>query len=464
MNAKPLSVLAVVGLLVFAGTGGLAVQSTATVGDGDSQTQAQTQTHANETDADGYVFEQGSVCQPIEPLESGDPIDEFYDYRDHETHPEDGERLYSSYGTTHLQEDDTSILFLHDGPDGLSLVMVHGQLDGNGDPNYMTFDIVGLPGQAEWVVRNDAYTSETNRDEFHRGDGWANASWIQRGDRTGGGAIQGGLDGEFAVTVQPAFNDDATLTHENHGHPNPDFYGEGEVESWDVLSGSADEPDRTTLPSLEEPVTIRTGTCDDPSITYDRTDDAITASIGAATPDDSVAVQPTTGSTDGVEFERLEVTDVDGDASVTVENSSPEPIPESPENNASIANLAVTGDHDASATVTFSVDGDVLEDADLEPEEVALYERDGNGDDWSELETTVHDDGDTYRFSADGASLTDVAVAQAQPASDDSDGDSGTSGSEPSEQRANPIPGFGILVVVAAVSLVTLWAVRAYSR
>jgi hypothetical protein len=399
---------------------------------------------AADANTDSYVFEQGEVCEPIEPLESGETVEEFYDYRDHQTHPEGVERSYSSYGTTHLQADDTSVLFLHDGSDGLSLVMVHGRLDGDGDDTYATLDVVGLPADAEWVVRNDAYDSEENLDEFHRGDGWANASWIQRGDRTGGGAIQGGLDARFAVTVHPAFNDEAAITPENHDHPDPDFYSEGEVEAWDVLSGSADEPDRTTLPSLSNPVTIRTGTCEDPSRTYDRTDDGITVDVTGADPDDRIDVQPTAGTADGIQFERVELSGVDGDGSFEFESALPEGLPSSPDGTDSLSSLVTDGDaQEVPATVTFSVTQEFLDEHGLDPESIGLYEADDEG--WSQAETTVSDESDTgYRFTAEVSSLEALVVA----------GETGSAADEsgPFGELSLSVPAVGVTVGVLVVT------------
>ncbi|KYH24081.1 hypothetical protein HAPAU_41600 [Halalkalicoccus paucihalophilus] len=415
-----------------------------------SRAEVEQQDSAAIQDTDSYIFEQGDVCQPIEPLESGETIEEFYDYRDHQTHPEGVERSYSSYGTTHLQEDDTSILFLHEGPNGLSLVMVHGRLGGDGDENYVTFDLIGLPNQADWVVRNDSYTSEENVDEFHRGDGWASASWLQRGDRTGGGAIQGGFDGEFAVTIQPAFNDEATVTPENHGHPDPDFYDEGEMEAWHVLSGSADDPDRMTLSSLEEPVTIRTGTCEAPSIVYDRSDDGITVDVVDAEPDDRVSLQPTTGTNDAIQFEQIEITGVDGDFSLNFENEPPERVPSSPDGTDSLSYLLMNGEpaQDIQTSVTFSIDRELLEEQDLEPKSIALYEA-ADGE-WVQSETTVSNESDTgYQFIAEVSSLEAVTVAEQQGDTDDDDG-----------PEVLSLPVVGGITLGALPVIIVLWVLR----
>ncbi|WP_265107822.1 PGF-pre-PGF domain-containing protein [Halosolutus halophilus] len=364
--------------------------------------------------SDSYVLEQGGECRRIEPLQSGESIEEFYDYRNHETHPEDVERRYSSHGTTHLQEDDTSILFLHEGTNGTSLVMVHDRLGGETSGGVVTFDIVGLPSDAEWVVQDDLYDGETNMVEWYRGERYAGASWIWSESRTDGGAIRGGLDDDFAVTIHPAFNEDAEH-YDNDDLHDPDYFEDGELTEWEALSGSAEDPDRTTL-SMDEPVTIRTGTCDDPSVSYERTDDGISATVTGAEPDDRVAVTPTTGSNDAIEFEEVELRDVESDGSISFVNGQTDVPKTSPNGVESFTDLTITTDggiSDAAATVSFTVNGSYLEDREIEPERVALYVQDGET--WTESPTTLRDEsGDSYRFTANVTSLSTVTVAPAQ--------------------------------------------------
>lgn len=440
MRANALAAVAVAALLVVGGVGGIVQLSAANTGTSAAQASLQP--------ADSYVVEQGESCQPIEPLSSNGTVESFYDYRNHETHSEDEDRRYSSYGTQNLQEDDTSLLFLHEGTDGMSLVMVNDRLEGDTEGGAATFDIVGLPAEAEWVVQDDLYDGESNMAEWDNGDGWAAASWIWSESRTDGGAIQGGLNDQFAVTIHPAFNEDAEH-YDNEDLYDPEFHGNGTIEEWEVLSGDADDPDRTTLESLEEPVTIRTGTCDSPSVTYDRTDDSTTANIEGASADDQLPLQSTAGTEDGVTFETVELTGVEGSTTVTFENSQPEGLPDSPAGVDSLSHLTITGDavSTASATVTFSVDADLLEEQGLDPADVALYAAEDG--EWVETETTLSDEsGTTYQFTAEVDSLESVTVAQQQ-----------STGSESS------IPGFEIGVAVAAIALLTtLWAVRNRER
>ncbi|TMT87944.1 PGF-pre-PGF domain-containing protein [Haloterrigena sp. H1] len=361
--------------------------------------------------ADSYVVEQGSFCQPIEPLSGDETIESFYEYRSHETHPDDVERLYSSYGTTNFQRDDTSSLFLYEGPDGLSLGMVHDRLGGESEGALVTLELAGLPHESQWVVKDDNYTGETRMDEYERGDGWAAASWAYQDGRTDGGALRGGLDGEFAVTAHPRFNEDAAFAGSEL--PVSGIPESGGIEEWDVLSGSAENPDRTSLPSLDDPITIRAGTCEEPSVTYDRTSNGITADITNAAPDDSIGVQPTRGTDDGVRFDRVELTGIDGDALVTFESrfsevSETPPADVDPLSYLTVAEQSETSD--AEATVSVTVSKDRLKERGLEPDEIALYEQ--RGDEWTAVETTVSDESENeYRFKANVTSLSTVAVA-----------------------------------------------------
>ncbi|NHN47780.1 hypothetical protein G9464_09245 [Halostella sp. JP-L12] len=207
------------------------------------------ETRETERDDAEFALEQGDDCVPFAPLPGDDPVEAFYDYRAPFTDPAAG--TYSSHGTTDLQEGDASVLFLYDGPEGLSLVVVHGRLDGDSDGGYVTFEMTGLPESGEWVVRDDDYDGQTSYDVWDRDGDEATVSWTWGAGRTDGGAFRGLADLD-ELTIDPAFNDAAELAGE---------YNEGEVETWVALSGDADDPDRTEL-ALDERVTIRRGACD----------------------------------------------------------------------------------------------------------------------------------------------------------------------------------------------------------
>ncbi len=402
---------------------------------------------------DGYVVEQDGICQPIDPLETDESIEAFYDYRDHETHPEGVDRLYSSYGTTDYQESDTSLLFVHEGTDGTNLVMVHDELEGNTSGGVITFDIAGLPHESDWTVMNDAYEGETNHDEFDRGDGWASADWAYIQNRTGGGAI-GPLDGPFALTLEPAFNEDADLydadvaeefDDENVTGHGGDWWDGGEIDEWHLLSGDADDPDRYELDSLAEPVTVRAGSCDDPTVSYDRIDDGLEATIEDAGPEEPISLQPTSGTDTGVSFDRFDATDLPSETSIAFENSEHGP---SDGDLDSLSALAVDSDAAGAGTVQFTVDAAVLANADLTPEEVVLYQADG--EEWTEAETThLEDRGGTHVYDAEVDSLTDLAVV-ADPNTD--------------EERGLGTGVAGIVTVVTTLALTAVWVRGARGR
>ncbi|RQG97036.1 hypothetical protein [Natrarchaeobius chitinivorans] len=438
MKSNASSAVAVALLLIVSGVGGVVVGA-------NTGTAAQASTQS----ADSYVVEQGDLCQPIEPLSTDGTVESFYDYRNHETHPDADpeERQYSSYGTEHLQEDDTSLLFLHQGTDGTSLVVIHDQVNGDTEGGVATFDIVGLPAESEWVVQDDLYDGESNMAEWDEGEGWVSASWIWRDARTDGGAVQGGLNDEFVATIHPRFNENSPFYGDDELY-DPEFFEDGEITDWHVLSGDAENPERTEIPSLEDPVTIRTGTCDDPSVAYDRTDDGLLAGVAGASADDRVFLQPTTGSADDVHFERIELTGLEGDATFAFENDRPDGPPESPDDVESLSHLSVETDADVSGTVDFTVDADLLSERELEPDELALYEV--NGSAWTESETTVRDDsGGAYHLTANVSSMDGFAVAQQQP--------------EPTDEgsHAYPSPGFEAgAALVVVFSLAVVWVLR----
>jgi hypothetical protein len=195
-----------------------------------------------------YSLEQGDDCAPLAPLQGEDPVAAFYDYRAPFTDPEAG--TYSSHGTTDLQEDDASVLFLYDGPEGLSLVLVHGRLDGGGDGGNVTFEMSGLPESGEWVVADDDYDGETSYDVWERDGDESTVSWTWQGGRTDGGAFRG-LGDLDELAIDPAFNDAAALADE---------HDVGQVTRWVALSGDAADPERTEL-ALDERVTVRPGAC-----------------------------------------------------------------------------------------------------------------------------------------------------------------------------------------------------------
>ncbi|MBX0284931.1 hypothetical protein EGH22_01205 [Halomicroarcula sp. F28] len=276
---------------------------------------------ATTTDADDhrtFTVEQDGDCYPVVPLSGDEPVEAFYEWGL-------DERSYSSEGTRELQDSETSLLFLYRGPEGLSLVVVHDAADDGTPGGKVTFEITGIPGSATWAVKDDLYEAETNVDTWEvngtvleanestitddynassenetAGDGnetepYQNETedtaidqgkndtagdgnetepdqnetaastrtdeidWWWTTGRTDGGALRGLAVDDLELRIEPAFNDEAELE---------DTPNDGEVTSWELLSGDREDPDRTAL-DLDEPLTLRTGSCDGDTPTAD---------------------------------------------------------------------------------------------------------------------------------------------------------------------------------------------------
>ena len=197
-----------------------------------------------------FVIEQGDRCVPVTPLSGSEDAEEFYDYRNPENSDGEGRYSYSSYMPHHLQAAETSRLFLYDGPDGVSLVMVHNERDAGRGDSAATFSFSGLPSSGEWAVVDDDYSGQDDRFSRTRID------WTWMGTRNDGGVFRGIDRADLDLTITPRWNEDAAL------YDSPEQRS-GRIEQWQVLSGSLSDPQVTTLPSMSDPVTIRAGTCGD---------------------------------------------------------------------------------------------------------------------------------------------------------------------------------------------------------
>lgn len=198
-----------------------------------------------------FVVEQGGETYEIQPLRTGETIEEFYSYRS-DGHPH-------SHMGTNIDKSDSSELFLWDGPNGLSLVTQHDRRydTGGGD---VTFVFSGLPDDGEWVVRdddpgNDVYTSNTE------------VEWHWGSDHTDGAAYRS-LDGEFEVTIEPSF-----------------ISG---INQWRLLSGDPASPDVEQL-DMDTPVTIRAVADETQSELGDAFTKARNEKLGLASQIDSVS-------------------------------------------------------------------------------------------------------------------------------------------------------------------------------
>lgn len=173
-----------------------------------------------------------STTYEVTPLSGDRPIEDFYG-------------ASSQFSSTRLEEPETSHLFLYDGPNGLSLVVIH-DAPTDGEDGAVSFDFTGLPtAEGQWVVQDDGGDFDSSTDTS------VDWRWPVYGHKDGG-AWRGGLDDSFSVTIDPLFNGDARR--------GPQY---DEIKRWRFLSGDASSPDRLPL-DMDQPVTITTGTVQDP--------------------------------------------------------------------------------------------------------------------------------------------------------------------------------------------------------
>lgn len=210
-----------------------------------------------------YALVQDERCVPIQPIRGDEPVEQFYDYRlpekyvsDENGGSADDHRRYGSAGTEHLQRPRTSIAFLYRGPEAMSIVFVHGDVDVE-DAGSVTFRISGLPSDGEWVVKDDLYRNSTadevagtNYDRWDVEGGDHRVDWTWGRNGTDGGAFRG-LGDAFEVVVRPAFNEEASLYGEHF---------DGEITDWEFLSGPEGDPERIGL-AMDEPIRITTEAC-----------------------------------------------------------------------------------------------------------------------------------------------------------------------------------------------------------
>lgn len=201
------------------------VTATVPTGAGGPGTHVQASGHDSPVPSGAFAVVQETtppVVEVIEPLSTGQSVEAFYSFNDPDSNSANppGEIIRSG----------VSNLFLFQGPEGLSLVLIHDRA-GDGDGGEAHVDFEGLPEDGGWVVRDDpGYGGHTDTYAVDHVDwGWA-------GCCTDGGAYRG-LGGFSVVTV------------------NATFLGGwgGTIDAWHVLSGDVEDPDRTEL-DPEEPV------------------------------------------------------------------------------------------------------------------------------------------------------------------------------------------------------------------
>ncbi len=195
-----------------------------------------------------FIVQQGDTCTEVTPLGDGSQsVEAFYNYE-----VLNDTANYSSLGTTGIQEDQTSQLFVYRGSEGLSLVFLHDQINQPGG-FVGTADISGLPADGEWAVEDDNYTDRD--DTFDYTETGAHIEWNSNGGRTDGAAFRGlGSSDYSTITADVRFNDavERYPFEEWSGSPS-----DNEIERWIVRSGNGD----TTELDINTPVEISPGTC-----------------------------------------------------------------------------------------------------------------------------------------------------------------------------------------------------------
>ena len=207
-----------------------------------------------------FTISQGGRSYEVTPLSGSMPVEELYDLRipsqfggdNGATDPGTGP-YFTSVGTTALQRESTTITFLYDGPNGLSLVVVHDKAGGTGGSASWT--VSGSLGGTEWLVKDDFYTdtstgdpADTNYDRWQLDGTEDEIDWTWSANATDGGVI-GYLDDGVEVVIQPTYGSAAALAGQ---------YYTGTVDAWQFLSGDIDSPDRIDL-ALDSTVEIRSG-------------------------------------------------------------------------------------------------------------------------------------------------------------------------------------------------------------
>jgi len=153
----------------------------------------------------------------IQPLTGDDPPEEFYAYREFQSH-------------SSLIRENASILFFYS-PSGpscgdLSLVMLHHS-DRSANAR-LTFS--GVPDSTSIRLKDDS------DDAYWLSPPSLKANWRWSAGRTDG-AVLSGLHGDVFLMISPTFDD--------------------AIETWFVVTGSVERPRFIELPSLEEPLRLR---------------------------------------------------------------------------------------------------------------------------------------------------------------------------------------------------------------
>ncbi len=214
---------------------------------------------ANYNASTNYTVTQGDKTYEVTAINGDQTVEEFYEYQlpeDQQTEENgaisEGNFNWGSKGTFNLQKEDGSVLMLYNGTDGLSLVAVHGKANsysGNGGGS-VSFTIQNL-GDGNWDVKDDLYRKDNGELSGSNYDRWDvdssphKVNWTWGDGGTDGGAFNG-LGNDFEFTIEPRFNEEAPLYNQ---------YYQGDLETWEILSGDSENPERIEL-EMDEPITV----------------------------------------------------------------------------------------------------------------------------------------------------------------------------------------------------------------
>lgn len=241
-----------------------------------------------------FHVSQNGQCYSVSALGDGSQtVEEYYDYRN-PSNSDEYNYTYSSHGTTDLQENQVSNVFVYHGSEGFSLVMVHDELDVDGqDAPYgstITFEFSNM-GDGEWAVRDDNYTDDSGNQQD---DNWDTSGsnhvvdWMWAEHRTDGGAYRGIADEE--ITINPGFNQEAS----EWGNWAYSDDADNETKAWKLL-GNQSEHDL----DMSESLTIAQGDCsDDTEPSTDPTAD-FSVSDDTVANDETVTFDANNSSDDG---------------------------------------------------------------------------------------------------------------------------------------------------------------------
>ena len=357
-------------------------------------------------DPSTYVVKQGGQCHEVTALGDGtQSVSDFYDYRTPNTDP--SSNSYSSFGTEHLQQNQVSQLFLYNGSEGVSLVMLHDKMRDGPSASTTTFRLSGLPDSREWIVEDDDYPNRD--DEFIHNGTESTIHWKWAKHRNDGAVVRGLEDtGSYsAIQIDPGFNEEAAYWGNQPGDWPYSGDSANRTDAWRLITqpgqNSTSAGQRVDL-SMGQNLTIEPGSCG-------TSDSAPSAALSAqpttAEENSSVTLDASNSTDDGniVEYRW----DFDGNGSVDAVSSTSQVLERYEQNGTYDATVTVVDDggntDNASVTITIT-------DPDDQPPTASLNASPSNVEAGNEVTfdaSNSSDNGDVseYRWDFDGDGSVD---------------------------------------------------------